>query len=77
MTLHLQAKLLRFLQERGFYRITEVALRIPPQPAPAKDSCTSQDIVLEAVADGALSTPAALYAATWKYHVAGVSSGTT
>jgi len=35
MTLHLQAKLLRFLQERGFYRITEVALRIPPQPAPA------------------------------------------
>jgi len=30
MTLHLQAKLLCSLQERLFYRISEVALRIPP-----------------------------------------------
>ena len=35
------------------------------------------EMVFEPVADGLLSTPAVLYAMTWKYHVAGARSDTT
>jgi len=47
MTLHLQAKLLCSLQERLFYRISEVALRIPPLRERPGDAIVIASSILE------------------------------
>jgi hypothetical protein len=52
-------------------------LRRVAAPRPASIAAPVQEIVFDAVADGALSIPSELYAATWKYQVATARPSTT